>query len=122
MVRGLDQFRNHFSAYTDHYALIGGTACMIAMEEVGLEFRATKDLDIVLCVEAFDDNFVSTLWEFIKKGKYKHKQKSSGKEVFYRFNAPEEHDFPSMIELFSKKPDCLKIAPFKSARMARSCP
>ena len=37
--------------------LIGGTACDIAMTGTGLAFRATKDLDIVLYVEASDAAF-----------------------------------------------------------------
>ena len=52
MVRGLDLFREHFAAVNDQYVLIGGTAATVAMGEVGLEFRATKDLDIVLHIEA----------------------------------------------------------------------
>lgn len=52
MVRGLDIFQERFAAYVDQYVLIGGTAATLAMEEGGLEFRATKDLDIVLHVEA----------------------------------------------------------------------
>ena len=54
MVNGLDRFREHFSAYTDRYVLIGGTAASLAMEELCEAFRVTKDLDIVLCVEALD--------------------------------------------------------------------
>ena len=52
MVKGLDLFRLHFWDYANRYVLIGGTACDIAMAGAGLEFRATKDLDIVLVVEA----------------------------------------------------------------------
>jgi hypothetical protein len=37
--------------------LIGGTAATLAMEEAGLSFRATKDLDMVLHVEAIDAIF-----------------------------------------------------------------
>lgn len=55
MVKGLELFKNHFRSYADRYILIGGTACDLAMREAGLDFRATKDLDIVLCVEALDD-------------------------------------------------------------------
>jgi hypothetical protein len=40
---------------------------MLAMEEVGLHFRATKDLDIVLCIEVLNEKFVKTFWKFIKK-------------------------------------------------------
>ena len=57
MVRGLDYFRRHFASYSDRYVLIGGTACTLLMEDVGLNFRATKDLDIVLHVEALDAKF-----------------------------------------------------------------
>lgn len=48
MVRGLDLFRDWFAAYTDQYLLIGGTAASLTMEDAGLPYRATKDLDIVL--------------------------------------------------------------------------
>lgn len=46
MVMGLDIFRTWFADHADQYILIGGTAATLAMEEAGLEFRATKDLDI----------------------------------------------------------------------------
>ena len=62
MVTGLDLFKEHFRPYADRYVLIGGTACMLALEEAGLPFRATKDLDIVLCIEALDKTFVAAFW------------------------------------------------------------
>src|SRR6185312_14930970 len=52
MVRGLDVFREHFAKHADQFVLIGGTAATLAMETAGLQFRATKDLDIVLHIEA----------------------------------------------------------------------
>lgn len=58
MVNGLEHFRKHFAPYVDQYVLIGGTACTVIMQEAGLDFRATKDLDIVLYVEALHENFV----------------------------------------------------------------
>jgi len=109
LVVGLDIFRDHFSDYTDRYVLIGGTACSVIMADVGLEFRATKDLDIVLYVEALDEDFVSKFWDFISKGKYQNRQKSTGKEVFYRFYSPAFQGFPSMLELFSRKPDSVSL-------------
>jgi len=54
MVKGLEKFRQHFRSFPGQYVLIGGAACDLLMEEAGLEFRATKDLDIVLIVEALD--------------------------------------------------------------------
>ena len=57
MVRGLDLFRKHFDSYADQFILIGGTAATLAMEQAGLEFRATKDLDIVLHIEVLNPAF-----------------------------------------------------------------
>ena len=107
MVRGLDIFRDHFKDYGQHYVLIGGTACMVAMEEVGIDFRATSDLDIVLCVEALDVDFVKIFWDFINNGKYQNQQKSTGRRLFYRFYDPVDTNYPKMLELFSRKPDAL---------------
>ena len=108
-MRGLDQFKRHFAPFVDNYVLIGGTACMLVMEEAGLSFRATKDLDIVLCVEALDSKFIKAFWEFIKKGKYQCRQKSTGKKLFYRFHSPEDASYPQMLELFSRKPDSIPL-------------
>lgn len=109
MVSGLDRFRTQFATYTDRYVLIGGTASSIAMEELGAEFRVTKDLDIVLCVEALDRDFVEAFWAFIKAGAYENRQKSTGKRLFYRFYAPSNPGFPEMLELFSRVPDALDL-------------
>lgn len=109
MVRGIEQFKKHFSAYRDRYVLIGGTACTVVMEEVGLEFRATKDLDIVLVAEALDVDFVSAFWDFINKGGYQNRQRSTGKDIFYRFYSPSNTDFPVMLELFSRVLDFVKL-------------
>jgi hypothetical protein len=81
MVKGLDRFKEHFAEYSDRYVLIGGTASSMSMEEVGVEFRGTKDLDLVLCVEAFDPQFAEVFWEFIRLGKYETRQKSTGKRL-----------------------------------------
>jgi len=110
MVKGLDIFRNHFRGYTDRFILIGGTACDLAMEEASLPFRATKDLDIVLCIEILDRAFVETFWDFIRLGRYQIQEKASGKKQFYRFTKPADESFPYMLELFSRKPDALSIA------------
>ena len=52
MVKGLNHFREWFSQYSGQYVLIGGTAASLTMESAGLPFRSTKDLDIVLHIEA----------------------------------------------------------------------
>lgn len=98
MVKGLDLFREHFREFTDHYVLIGGTACNLALAEAGIDFRATKDLDIVLCVEALDKTFVDAFWAFVREGKYKLQEKSTGKKQYYRFQKPDTEGFPFMLE------------------------
>lgn len=105
MVRGVARFREHFAGFEDHYVLIGGAACDLAMLEAGLDFRATKDLDIVLCVEVLDAAFVRAFWEFVQNGVYQNRQKSTGKRLFYRFHDPEDDSFPWMLELFCRTPD-----------------
>lgn len=107
MVVGLDIFGAHFSGYCDRYVLIGGAACSLAMAEAGLGFRATKDLDIVLCVEALDSGFVAAFWEFIHKGGYRYRERSSGRKQYYRFHKPEVSGYPHMLELFARVPDAL---------------
>ncbi len=110
MVKGLDLFREHFREYADRYVLIGGTACDLAMDEAGLDFRATKDLDIVLCVEALDRVFVEAFWTFVRDGKYQLQEKSTGKKQYYRFRKPDTEGYPFMMELFSRIPDALSLA------------
>lgn len=110
MVKGIDQFQAHFEDFNDRYVLIGGAACFLALDEAGLDFRVTKDLDIVLCVEALDADFAKAFWDFVERGKYKNTQKSTGKKLFYRFYGPEDTTFPYMLELFSRIPDALKLS------------
>jgi hypothetical protein len=109
MVRGVEHFRDWFASYTDHYALIGGTACDLILEEAGLAFRATKDLDIVLIVDAVTPEFARRFWDYIRTGGYTHRLKSSGKLRAYRFQEPTELVFPHMIELFARLPDVFEV-------------
>jgi hypothetical protein len=110
MVKGLSIFQKHFENYTENFVIIGGTACFLSMENVGLPFRVTKDIDIVLLIEAIDTPFVETIWKFIKDGRYQIREKESGKKQLYRFLKPENPDYPFMIEFFSRKPDMLEIS------------
>ena len=85
MVRGIDSFREWFRDYEDQYAIIGGTACDLLMTDGGLDFRATKDIDLVLIVEAVDSGFANRFWEYVVAGGYEHRNKSTGEAQFYRF-------------------------------------
>ena len=66
----LMSFRETFREYTDYYTVIGGTACMILMEEASRDFRATKDIDMILIMEDGGKEFCKTFWEYILRGKY----------------------------------------------------
>lgn len=111
MVRGLDIFQSWFAGYSNQYVLIGGTAASLTMEEAGLAFRATKDLDIVLHVEALTPAFGEAFWKFVETGGYEIRQASdTGKPIFYRFQKPSDERFPAMVELFARAPDGLQPA------------
>lgn len=105
MVNGLDKFKAYFKDYKDNYLLIGGAACDRHIENAGLDFRATKDLDIILIVETYSAEFVEKFWSFIAEGKYEVQEKSSGKKIYYRFKYPADNSFPWQLELFARNPD-----------------
>ncbi|MFC4477349.1 nucleotidyl transferase AbiEii/AbiGii toxin family protein [Flavobacterium chungangensis] len=109
MVRGLEIFREHFKEFTDNYIIIGGTACDIVINNVGLTPRATKDIDIILVIEALSPEFATHFWEFIKQGNYEVKEKSEEDRKYYRFQKPQVEEFPFQIELFSRIPDLLDL-------------
>lgn len=110
MVEGLDAFRKYFADYEKQYVLIGGAACDVVFESNEANFRATRDLDMVLIIEALTSEFGEKFWEFIVTGKYRNKVTSSGKPQFYRFDKPENAAFPKMIELFCRSDFELKNA------------
>jgi hypothetical protein len=107
MVTGINTFKNHFRDFTNSYILIGGAACDYWFTDLGINFRATKDLDIILIVEALEKSFIESFWNFVKSGEYETIQKSSGEPSFYRFIKPKTIGYPSQLELFSRKLDIL---------------
>jgi hypothetical protein len=109
MVNGLDLFRERFREFEGSYILIGGAACHEWFAQQGAEFRATKDLDIVLIVEVVGPDFIAKLRAFIDEGKYAIQEKSEGSPVLYRFAKPGNPEFPFMLELFSRKPDGIEL-------------
>lgn len=86
MVTGFNSFKNHFQDYKNQYIIIGGTACDLIMSSEDMPFRSTKDIDMVLIVEALTPGFV---------------------QKFYRFSHPKSKLYPAMIELFSRKIDSI---------------
>ena len=57
MVTGIERWKEYFNDYKDKYVLIGGAACNLLEEELDMNPRATKDLDLVLVVEALTPDF-----------------------------------------------------------------
>lgn len=108
-MRGLKVFKENFSDYREHYVVIGGTACYILFDELGLDFRATKDIDMVVLMEEINHDFADAFWEFIDDGKYQEVAQGSMHKNFYRFTKPKNPDYPAMIELFSRKPEGLEL-------------
>jgi hypothetical protein len=109
VVRGIDLFKKHFELFDNAFVIIGGTASMLLMEDSGLEFRGTKDIDVVLYVEALTREFAEAFWDFVEEGGYENTQQSTGKRLFYRFYKPRNAAYPEMVELFSRKPDAINL-------------
>jgi len=108
VIRGIDRFRESFESFRDCYVIIGGTACDALMDEAGIDFRATKDIDIVLLIEEINADFAQCIWGFIKAGNYQNLEKSRESKQYYRFMKPGNDDFPYMIELFTRKSDLMQ--------------
>ena len=50
-------------------------ACLIIFEDIGEQFRATQDVDMVLLIEQNNHDFAVAFWEFIKDGGYQERAK-----------------------------------------------
>ncbi len=110
MVAGIESFFDKFRDYPDSYTIIGGAACDILLGNADMEFRITKDIDIILIMEARFPEFVKTFWDYIFEGGYHCGWKNSDKVHFYRFTDPSP-GYPLMVELFSREPDYIKDVP-----------
>ena len=107
MVEEIKKFSSYFKEFNDRYVLIGGAACFLVLNEVGLEYREIKDIDVVLCLEEMNTEFAETFYDFFKFGRLKKTQMSREKELFYRFYYTEDEEFPYLFELFSSIPNVL---------------
>jgi len=110
MIKGLDKFREHFKQDREAFVLIGGVACHEWLASQNLAFRATKDIDVVLIVEALDQSFVKRFWDFIDAGGYEIREKVEGERELYRFSRPKDDAYPAMVEIFSRKPGQINLS------------
>lgn len=110
MVKGIETFKHYFAKHGDNYIIIGGTACDMIEEQSGQNPRATKNIDIILILEALSSDFVQQFWKFITEGQYESRQRSNGTSEYFRFMKPRVETFPYQIELFARKPNLLNLA------------
>ena len=111
MVTGIERWKEYFNDYKDKYVLIGGAVCNLLEEELDMNPRATKDLDLVLVVEALTPDFGVRLWDFIKSANYAGRGKGENefKHEYYRFTNPEDKTYPKQIELFARSTGILNL-------------
>ncbi len=107
-VCGLDRFSEYMEGLEDCYAVIGGAACDIILSDADLDFRATKDIDVILLVESRLPEAAAAVWRLVRDGGYDCGRRSSEGVCLYRFTNPKAAGFPSMIELFSKAPSFIE--------------
>ena len=102
MVRGIEKFKEFFKGFEGSYVIIGGTACEIHEELYAQIPRATKDIDIILVVEALSQEFVMRFWDLVKTAGYELRNKETGKgdgeghkhkHEYYRFVKPTNTEF-----------------------------
>jgi len=109
MVHGIESFRKWFADYSDQYVIIGGTACDLLMTQDDFDFRATRDIDMVLILESLTSEFGAHFWQYVCEAGYEHCNKSTGEPQFYRFSHPASGNYPFMIELFSRRSERIQL-------------
>lgn len=97
---GFDHFCNYLSGLENLYVIIGGGAASILMEDEGLEFRATKDVDLVVLSRS--DELNARILSYVKDGGYTTKEATEGSPRYYRFREPTKKDCPTLIEVFAR--------------------
>ena len=88
--------------FNNSYFIIGGQAAAIQLAKIDLNFRVTKDYDIVLVSNSPEEGFYKMLLKLISDGKYENNY-VNGKKNAYRFELPKNPNFPTIIELFCEQ-------------------
>jgi hypothetical protein len=89
------------SGLEDQFAIIGGSAASVLMEEQELDFRPTKDIDLVILTNASDE-LNSRIATYVKTGGYKVKEATEGSPRYYRFSRPVAEVYPNVLEIFAR--------------------
>lgn len=104
MVIGFDRFREAFRDFAENYIVIGGSACDWLFTSLNAQFRATKDIDLVVVAEHMSSAFAAMIWSFVNAGGYSAYERKDGKKCFYRFLNPTTAGYPFMLEFFAREP------------------
>ena len=104
MVIGFDRFREAFRDFAENYIVIGGSACDWLFSSFNAQFRATKDIDLVVVAERMSPAFAAMIWSFVNAGGYSAYERKDGKKCFYRFLNPTTAGYPFMLEFFAREP------------------
>lgn len=97
---GFDHFCSYLTGLENLYVIIGGGAASILMEDEGLEFRATKDVDLVVLSRS--EELKTRILSYIKDGGYKTKEATEGSPRYYRFREPTNKECPVLVEVFAR--------------------
>jgi hypothetical protein len=97
---GFDHFCDYLKGLEQHYVIIGGGAASVLMDDEGLEFRATKDVDLVVLARSKDLN--ERILVYVKDGGYNSKESTTTLPRYYRFQKPTKPECPKMIEIFAR--------------------
>lgn len=82
-MEGLEKFCEAFAEFTNNYAVIGGTACDIAMTGTVVRPRATHDIDMIVIVENMTEAFGERFWQFVREAGYRpEKRKQTGNYLY----------------------------------------
>jgi len=101
-VRGLERFRAYFRPHADDYMLIGGTACAVLFDHLGVGFRSTRDFDVLVVADG-DRAFLQTLSAFIRDGAYQRHIDARGRQRCFRFTDPSDASWPSKLEVCARR-------------------
>jgi len=106
--RGIDHFLAYLKGLETEYVVIGGGAAAILLEEQDLEFRKTKDVDLVLLTNGSIE-LNSRISQYVQEGKYQVKEATEGAPRYYRFQKPEIETYPEIIEIFARNEQEIKL-------------
>lgn len=96
---GFEHFCTYLQGLEQHCVIIGGGAATILMSDDGLEFRSTKDVDLLIISRS--DELNSRICSYLKNNDYKTREATQNAPRYYRFSNPTSRECPRIIEVFA---------------------